>query len=56
VKQGDVVGYTGNTGNASGGPVHTHFQVHPGGGPPINPYPFLVEMCATQLGEDDDDG
>jgi murein DD-endopeptidase MepM/ murein hydrolase activator NlpD len=53
VKKGDVVGYSGNTGNAAGGPVHTHFEIHPGGKAPIDPYPALREMCRSQLGLDD---
>ena len=45
VKKGAVIAHVGNTGNASGGASHTHFQLHPRGGSPVNPYPTLSKIC-----------
>jgi murein DD-endopeptidase MepM/ murein hydrolase activator NlpD len=45
VRAGQLVAYNGQTGNARFTAPHLHFEVHPGHGAAVNPYPWVKRAC-----------
>ena len=43
VHQGEVLGYVGHTGDTVAN--HLHFEIHPGEGPAVDPYPTVRQYC-----------
>ncbi|MDP4020580.1 MAG: peptidoglycan DD-metalloendopeptidase family protein, partial [Candidatus Adlerbacteria bacterium] len=46
VKRGEIIGFVGNTGNASGGPAHLHFEIRQDGAK--DPFSRLTEVFTAE--------
>ncbi len=58
MQAGDVIGFVGNTGNATSTPPHLHLEVHPPAtGRAVNPYPLMRQAAdLREQGPDPRDG
>ncbi len=48
MKAGQIIGFVGTTGSSS--TSHLHFEIHPNGGDPINPYDTIKSMGGCNTG------